>query len=160
MGEKIQNWFNNEELKKLVEIFGTTDKQRIQELLKQNILNDKKQTDLDTQLKELRIRKLKADCRIQEHRATYYETFDAPPSPQGENAIKNYGNGTTTSRPTTRTEQDKIMQHFAPIEHQLNEIYAMCIFCDNLIYGNSNGDCISKCGIHLQGMHPKEILKD
>jgi len=52
MGEHFQHYYNNEELKKLVEKFGTSDKAELQKLIKAKTLNAENQTkNLDTQIK-------------------------------------------------------------------------------------------------------------
>lgn len=44
MGETLQSWYNNDELKQLVEIYGTTDKKEIQKLIKEKSLSKIEET--------------------------------------------------------------------------------------------------------------------
>jgi hypothetical protein len=93
MGARIFIYLNNEELKQLVQKFGTDIKSDLTKQMKQYLLTTPTQQTTQTkdelfnEYYKLRNEKLKLDIQIKERELAHWETFGKEPTPQAKQAI-------------------------------------------------------------------------
>lgn len=82
-------YFNKDDIKTLIEKYGTDVKEDLLKAIKADILSKKEQAaNTDAETKQWKLRKLKAETLIKEHELTYIETFNDKPSPEAKSAIR------------------------------------------------------------------------
>ncbi len=115
-----------------------------------NFLLSEQANDLDTRIKEQKLRKLTAEATIKEYEVQHIETFEKPPSSQAETAIK--------TRVHNETESKNLLR-FITIENNVSGFKGICDFCKWETVETTTEKTQKELSRHLTAVHSKEILK-
>jgi hypothetical protein len=119
-------YFNNEELKQLVQKFGTDVKKDLTKAMKIYLLSTQKTTqnkdELFNEYYRLRNEKLKLDIEVKKRELEHWETFDTKPSPQAQSAI---------IQGAKQTIFFDTVKHCKIYKDRLDGYHAQCKYCDH-----------------------------
>lgn len=157
---RIFIYFNNDQLKQLVTKFDTDIKEELTKQMKEYLLaapTENQVTDIDTELKEWKLRKLKAETQIKEHELLYIQTFDNKPSPQAHQAIIQKYRASTPQQ--NQIDPETAMRFLESCKkNDLNQWVIICNLCRADFINIDINKTKSEFYTHLQHQHEKELL--
>lgn len=81
-------WYNNEEIKTLIEKYGTDVKEELIKKIKEHSLSQEQPKTHKSELEEWKLRKLKAETLLKEHELNYIQNFGSEPSREAKSAMR------------------------------------------------------------------------
>lgn len=124
--------------------------------------------NIETEIKKVKLQKLKAEVRIKEFEANqiekYGEVFGKSPSYQGHKAIKERANVefSSSNQTTFRELTEEELNQFAKLMslEQIDEGYkTVCLICKLKLEFSERTDAILEANRHLLAVHGKKFLK-
>jgi len=158
---RIFIYFNNDELRELVAKFGTDLKSDLTKQMKEYLLaapTENQVTDIDSETKQWKLRKLKAETQIKEHELLHIDTFGTKPSPEAQNAINQRFD---SAKPQTAKQIsiNSVLRFMESCrQNELNQWVVICEKCRADFIDTNREKALSEFRDHMTKQHAKELL--
>lgn len=127
-------YFSKEEIKTLIAKYGTDIKEDLIKKIKADSLNQTAQTttqSYDQEVKDWKLRKLKAETMLKERKLDYVETFGTRPSPEARRAMSELVSHHVATVPQAAPKTTfEAAQHCKVYQDRLNGYHSQCLYCE------------------------------
>lgn len=151
-------YFNNDELKIIIERFGTNDRDELKEKIKFFILENKEPLDIDedTRYKKLRNDHTEIKIKIDKKKLSFMNNFDDEPSVDGEKAIIEG----VKRRDLTDLEFESVKKYITIRQDNYNHSMwiGKCDLCKESESYDSYKELLNDMVRHLTADHTKKVM--